>query len=145
MILTFPFNLEFITFFLYYFFNCKFILICFLQFVFAKYFNKVFSIKIINEICLRYSIFNFFNHKNLFRPIWSVNFAKATLYFDILKLSQILSLRFLLLTFLLESINVFDLRSSGVALDVVWYVLLCLLTISSNLSIYTFFETEVIY
>ena len=39
----------------------------------------------------------------------------------------------------------FDFTSTGFILIVLWYVLLYLLTMSSNLSIYTFFETEVMY
>ena len=34
------------------------------------------TIKITNNMCPRNSIFNFFNHKNFFRPIWSVIFLQ---------------------------------------------------------------------
>ena len=46
---------------------------------------------------------------------------------------------------LLESIYVLGFTSTGFALIVLWYALLYVLTISSNLSIYTFLDTEVIY
>ena len=38
-----------------------------------------------------------------------------------------------------------DFTSTGVILMVLWYVLLYLLTMSSNLSIYTFFDIEAMY
>ena len=69
------------TIFLDYFFNSKFFLTCFLQFVFVKCSNNIFFIKIINNIRPRHSIFNFFNHKNFFRPIWSVTFCKNIFIF----------------------------------------------------------------
>ena len=56
-------------------------------------------------------------------------------YFDILTLSPILTFGFLSLMYLLESIYVFDFTSAGFILVALWYVLLYLLTISSNLSI----------
>ena len=39
----------------------------------------------------------------------------------------------------------FDFTSTGFILIVLWFVLFYLLATSSNLSKYTFFETEVIY
>ena len=38
--------------------------------------NNFFTIKIVNNICPWHSIFNFFNHKNVFRPNWSTSFTK---------------------------------------------------------------------
>ena len=66
-------------------------------------------------------------------------------YFDILTISLISKLGSLLLVSLVESIYVFDFKSTGFILIVQWYVLLYLSNISSHLSIYTFFEIEVIY
>ena len=66
-------------------------------------------------------------------------------YFDILTISLILKLGSLLLVSLVESIYVFDFTSAGFILIVLWYVLLYLSNISSHLSIYTFFEIEVMY
>ena len=56
-------------------------------------------------------------------------------YFDILTIATILNLGSLLLIFLLEWTYVFDFISTGFILTVLWYVLLYLLIISSNLSI----------
>ena len=77
IIITFPFYIQSITFFLDYFFNSEIFLICFLQLVFVKCFINFFPFKVISNICQRHSIFNFFNHKNFFRPIWSVTFCKS--------------------------------------------------------------------
>ena len=64
------------------------------------------------------------------------------LYFDILTLLTILNFGPSSLISILESIYVLDLTSTDFFLIILSYVLLCLLTISSNLSIYTFFDTE---
>ena len=56
-------------------------------------------------------------------------------YFDVLTIATILNLGSLLLIFLLEWIYVFDFISTGFILTVLWYVLLYLLIISSNISI----------
>ena len=58
-----------------------FFLILFLQIFFVKRSNSFFPIKIINNKRPRYSIFSFFNHKNFFRPIWSVTFGKNIFLF----------------------------------------------------------------
>ena len=60
-------------------------------------------------------------------------------------MSSILNLGPLLIISLLETINAFDFTSTSFILIVPCYVLLYLLTIPSNLSIFTFFETEVMY
>ena len=83
-IVAFLFNVKFITFSLYYFFNPKFFFICFLQFFFIKASNNFFVLKIINNIWSWPGVFNFFTHKNLFRSIWNRAFCKVFLYFDIL-------------------------------------------------------------
>ena len=56
-------------------------LICFLKFFFVKCFNNFFTVKIINNICTRNSIFNFFNHKLFFWPIWNIDFCKNIFIF----------------------------------------------------------------
>ena len=112
---------------------------------FVQCFNNLFSVKIINKICPRHSIFKCFNYKNFLRPIWSVTLEKTFSYFDILTISPILNLGYLSLNFLLESVYVLDFTLTGFILIVLCYVLLYLFTISSNLSIYTFFETEGTY
>ena len=121
--------------FFYHFFNSKLFLIYFLQFIFIKSSNNLFSIKIINNICPRRSIFNFFNHKNFFRPIWSITFCKNIF---MLWYSPILNWGSLSLISLLEPIYVFFFTSTSFILILLWYLLLYLLTASSNLSIYTF-------
>ena len=50
----------------------------------------------------------------------------------------------LFLISLLESKYEFDFTSVDFILIVLWYVLLYLFATSSNLSVYTFFETEVV-
>ena len=89
-----------------------------------------------NDICPWYCIFNSTNHKNL---------AKAFLYFDILTWSQTWNLESWSLTYLPKSIYLISLTSISFILIVLWYVLLYLLTISSNLLIYKFFDAEVMY
>ena len=61
------------------------------------------------------------------------------LYFHIPFLSLILNLGSSQLISLLESIYVLDFMSTGFILIALWYISLYLLTISSNLPIYTFF------
>ena len=51
-------------------------MIYFLQFYFVVLSNNFFAITITNNISPRHSIFNFFNLKNFFRPIWSITFTK---------------------------------------------------------------------
>ena len=67
------------------------------------------------------------------------------LYFDTLTISPILNSGFLLLTPLLESIYVIVFTSTAFILIALCYALSYFLTMSSNLSIYTFFETKVMY
>ena len=67
-------------------------------------------------------------------------FAKMFLYIDILTISPILYLGSSFIIYFLDSIYVLGFTSTGFVLIVLWYVLLYLLTISSNLWIYTFFD-----
>ena len=59
----------------------NYFLICFLQFFFITRSINFFSIKIINNMCLSHSIFNFFNYRNFFRPIRSVTLCKNVFIF----------------------------------------------------------------
>ena len=93
-------------FFLYYLFSSNFCLICLLLFFFVKRSNSFLTIKIIENIYPRYSIFNFFNQKKFF---WA--FAKNLLYFDILWWSPTLNFRFLSLFSTSKSIYVLALLS----------------------------------
>ena len=88
IIITFPF----ISFSFDYLFNSKLFLICFLQLVIVKQSNNFFSLK----VCLRNSVFDFFNHKK----------PQTNLYFDILTLSPTLNFGFLSLISLLKLIFV---------------------------------------
>ena len=101
IIITFPFDISFITFFLDYFFYPIFLLISLLQFFSIKCSNNFLTIEIINNICPRNCIFNFFNYKNFFRPIWCVSFSKNIFVFGN---SYILNLGSSSLTSFLKSI-----------------------------------------
>ena len=81
IIIAFLLNVKFISFFLYYFFNSKLFLICFLQFFFIKSCSNFYSIKVFYYICPRLSIFNLFNHKDFFKSIQSVTFCKIIFIF----------------------------------------------------------------
>ena len=102
---------------------------CLLQFIFVKHSNNFFAFEINNNMLMfEDSIFNFFYHKNIFRPTCLVSFfAKMFLYLDILTTSTILNLGSLSSIYWLELIYMFDFSSTGFILIVLWYVLLCLL------------------
>ena len=53
----------------------------FLQFFFVKCSNNFFAYRITNNIYPRNSAFIFFNHKNLFRPIWNIVSCKNDFIF----------------------------------------------------------------
>ena len=44
--------------------------------IFCKMFQQFFVVKFINNVSLGQSSFNFFNHKNFFRRIWSITLSK---------------------------------------------------------------------
>ena len=75
-VITFPFDIQFITISFNYFFYSTFSLICFLESLLIKTFYDFFNIKIANNICPRDGAFNFCNHKTSFRPNCKVNFSK---------------------------------------------------------------------
>ena len=82
IIAAFIFNIQFISFSLYFFFNFKLFLICFLQLFFIKRFNNFFSsVKITKNVCPWHNVFNFFNHKNYFRLICNIGFCKNVFMF----------------------------------------------------------------
>ena len=80
--MSFPFDLQLVSFFLNYFFYTKFFFICLLQFFFIECSNNL-----ITGLYDPWSndpwdcIFNFFTHKNFFRPIWSIAFDKIVFVF----------------------------------------------------------------
>ena len=65
------------------------------------------------------------------------------LYFDALTWSPASNLGSYWLFSLSKSIYMLDFTSTGFTLILLWYLLLYLLTISSNLSMYTFFDFDV--
>ena len=65
------------------------------------------------------------------------------IYFDALTWSQTSNLGSYWLFPLSKSIYMLDLTSIGFNLILLWYLLLYLLTMSSNLSMYTFFDFDV--
>ena len=75
-----------------YFFNSELFLVRFLPLLFHKRSNNFITIKITNNVCQQISIFNFFNHKNFFTPVWNVIFCKNVFNFDILLWSPTLNL-----------------------------------------------------
>ena len=108
-------------------------------------FKNFFSIKVFYCVCLRNSIFTFFDHKNFFRAIWRATFFKIVFMFWYSYMVANLNLGSLSFFSTSKIIDVHECTSTGFILIVLWYVLLCLLTISSNLSIYTFFDIKFIY
>ena len=110
------------------YFNSKLFLICFLQFFFVNFL----SIKIVNNISPWHSIFNFFNHKSFFKPICRVTFCKNIFIFWYSNNTTNFKFRIFSWFSLIESMYALDFTSTGFILIVLWYVLLCLLTISST-------------
>ena len=123
-------------------------MVCFFQLFFIKCSNNFFILEIINNICLWHCIFNFFNYKNFFRPIWSISFSQNVLYFDILAWSPTWNLWSLSLTSLLKSIYIYiyiyiiyNINRLHFNCSMIWwYGFLYSFTISSNLSIHAFFK-----
>ena len=89
--------------------------------------------------------YNVFNQKNFFRPICSVTFCKNVFIFWYSYMMNNFSLGSSSLFSTPKSKYVFDVTSIGFILIVLLYVILYSLTISSNLSIYTFFDIEFKY
>ena len=128
-----------ITFSLYYFFHYKLFLIWYLQFILVKRSKIFFSFKMTNNICPRNSVFNFFNDKNFFRPIWNIAFCKNVSVFRYSNYITNFKFRILIISFLTRfnicawfSLTIF-------ILIVLWYVLLYLLTLYHLIYQYTHF------
>ena len=114
--------------------------------MFIKALSNFFTVWVFYYICQWYCLFDFFNNKNVCWPILLLkNVSKTFLYFAILTESITLNLGSLSLFSTSKSVYVFDVTSIWFILIVLWYVLLYLLTISFNLSIYTFFDIAEIY
>ena len=99
----------------------------------------------INNIFQRHSIFNFFNNKIFFRPIWNVTFCKNIFIFWYS--NNITNFKFNIFSiFFFTRINICSwFYINSFILIVQCYVLLYLFSILCNLSIYTFSDIEVIY
>ena len=132
--LLYPFGLTCsLSPFLFIFFRLWTLFDLFLQFFSVKRSNNSLDFKITNNICPRCNIFNYFHHKNVFRPAWNIVFWKYVFIFwysDNIPNSKV---RIFIVNFFTR-FNVFDLKSTGSILSVLWNVLLYLLTTSSNLS-----------
>ena len=118
------------------------LLICHLQFVFIKRFNNFFSNNSFWHICSWNSIFKFFNNKIFFRSICRVTFCKNIFLFWYSYMVTNLKFRIFLRS---KSIYVFEYISTSFILIILCYMLLYLLTVSFNLSIYTFLDIEDIF
>ena len=104
---------------LYYLFTSKLFFICFFEFFFVKHSNDFFSVAIANSIFPRHSIFNFFNHKTLFRSIWSVTFCKNISTFLYSNNIRNFKFRVFIIEFpLLKSTYVLEFTSTGFILIV---------------------------
>ena len=90
----------------------------FFAILFRKSLKQFHRLKITNNICRRHRVFSFFNQKTFLRPICNIAFCKKVFIFW---------------------------YSSNINNYVLLHVLLYWLTVSSNLSVYMFFDTEVIY
>ena len=138
--------IKFISFLLGYLFYSKFFFICFLQFIFIKHSNNIFTIEIIDNLCSWNNIYNFFDYKNSFRPIWSISFSKSVFLFWYSYMITNLKFRIIIIFLLPKLIYILSLTfiSKRLHFNSLWYVLLYLLTISSryHLSIYTFFISK---
>ena len=127
--------------------------------MFVKRSNSFFTVNVTNNICPLHSIFSFFNHKNFFKPTWSVLFCNFFLYFHLectlLQLFLIFSYSYMITNFIFRifhiilfiKVSIFAwLWTNKVHFNcALWYPLLYLFPISANLSINIFFDTEVIY
>ena len=135
------FNIYFIAFSLYYFFNSKLFVVCVLLSFFVKRSKDFYTLKITNNTCPQDTCCNVFNYKNSFRPFCNLDFCKNTFMFWYS--NKITNFKFMIRIFnffiILELIYVPGFTSAGFIAIVLRYVSLYSLTISSNLSVYTFF------
>ena len=114
-------------------FSTLFHLLFFNSFLFQKF-----------RFCARHRVFNFLIKKALSDPRRVKDFAKMFSYFEILTLTPTSNLESPLLFSLRKPIYVIYFTSTGFILIVLWYVLLLLFTMSSNLSICTIFDKSYI-
>ena len=131
--------------FFFFFFYSKFLLIGLLQFFFIKYSNNFFTIEIVKNICPWNCLFNFTINKNFFIPVWCVSFSKNIFVFRNSYVISNLKFRIFIINFFLKINICIIFNITGFILIVLWYVLLYSPTVSSNLSIYTLFDTGVMY
>ena len=120
-------------------------LISLLYFFFIKCFNDIFTIEIINNICPCNCIFNFFNYKKFFRPIWCVSFSKNIFVIRNSYMMTDFEFRIFIINFVFKINICIILTSTGLILIVLWCVLLYSFTISPYLLIYIFFDIEFLY
>ena len=95
-----------------------------MQFFLIKRSNNFFSIKVLYYICLRHNIFNFFNHKTFFRPMWGRTFCKNISIFQYSYIVTNYIFRIFDIIFFLKLIYVLDFTSTGFILIVLWYFVL---------------------
>ena len=135
------FNIYFIAFSLYYFFNSKLFVVCVLLSFFVKRSKDFYTLKITNNTCPQDTCCNVFNYKNSFRPFCNLDFCKNAFMFWYS--NKITNFKFMIRIFnffiILELIYVPGFTSAGFIAILLRYALLYSLTISSNLSVYTFF------
>ena len=141
MIIASPFEMQFITFCLNYFFCLKFCLIYFLQLFSVRHLNSFSPIKITNKICPRYSILIFVITKPCSYQFKTQAFEKTFFYFDIV--TCWLTLNSLLLK--PTSQYVLNVTLPDFIFIVIWHALLHLLTLSTFLLIYIICDGEVMY
>ena len=82
-IVAYPFNIKFLAFYLYYFFDSKFFLICFFAILFRKNFQIFSPLRRLKNIGSLHSVFNFYNYKN-FISIANIAFCKHSLKYNII-------------------------------------------------------------
>ena len=120
----------------------NFVWFAFLQFFFEKHSSNFFNVKSINNIYPRNSIFNFFHNEDFFIPIWRVTFCKDIFLSWYSYIVTNFKLTISIIFSSLKLIHVLEFTSTGFILIVLWHVLLHSLTISSNLTMYIFFDIE---
>ena len=108
-------------------------MLIFFFFFFAIFSNNFFPIKNINDLCPQLNIFKCFSCKNFSGLIWNVTFCKNIFTFWYSNIISNFKFRiFINNSFTRVNISVWF-YITGFILIVLWYVLLSLLTISSNL------------
>ena len=113
----------------------------FCYFFFVKHSKDFYTLKVTNNTCPQDTCCNVFNYKNSFRPFCNLDFCKNAFMFWYS--NKITNFKFMIRIFnffiILELIYVPGFTSAGFIAILLRYVSLYSLTISSNLSVYTFF------